>query len=208
MQQHKSDLRKVIGQRLQEERKRIGVLQPECAQQGSVRRNSQSRYELGQGSPTAEYLAAISELGIDVLYVITGKRSPKAAPELARVQSHEKIMSPSAAESILKLLIPGKQKDAGWYPGTDMPFVVSNVGNAQDGLNTIVFVCVDASLPEHIVARPVFLEAVRVQQPVLLPRDRYRFTPGDVAVTAMGLKDAVTQVVKLRNQQQSTSLDA
>jgi hypothetical protein len=105
-------------------------------------------------------------------------------------------------------IAPPKSPDADWYPGTDMPFVVTNVGNIQDGLNTIVFVCVDASMPEHVVARPVFLEAVRVQQPVLLPRARYRFTPGDVAVAAMGLKDAVTQVVKLRNQQQSTSLDA
>lgn len=170
--------------------------------------NSQSRYELGNSSPTAEYLAAIYELGVDVLYVITGKRTPKAAPELPRLHSHDKTISSSTAEAILKLMIPGKQKDAEWYPGTDMPFVVTNTGNAQDGLNMVVFVCIDASLPEHVVARPVFLEVANVQPPVMLPRSRFRFSPGDAAVAAMGLKDAVTRVIKLRNQQQSTSLDA
>lgn len=89
-----------------------------------------------------------------------------------------------------------------------MPFVLTNVGNIQDGLNSVVFVCIDAALPEHIVARPVFQGVVNVQAPVLLPRGRYRFTPGDDAVKAMGLKEEVTRVIKMRNQQASQGMDA
>nr|WP_294134134.1 hypothetical protein [Pseudohongiella sp.] len=169
---------------------------------------AQQNYEGGKRAPNAEYILRLHEAGVDILFVLTGKRTPKAAPELPRLHSHDKTISATTAEAILKLIIPGKQKDADWYPGTDMPFVVSNVGNAQDGLNMVVFVCIDASLPEHVVARPVFLEVANVQPPVMLPRSRFRFSPGDAAVAAMGLKDAVTRVIKLRNQQQSTSLDA
>lgn len=61
--------------RLKEERERLGYLQPEFAAQGAVARNSQSRYELGNGSPTAEYFAKIARLGADVQYIVTGVRS-------------------------------------------------------------------------------------------------------------------------------------
>lgn len=64
-----------IGTRLKEERERLGFLQPEFAAQGAVARNSQSRYEVGDGSPTAEYLAKIARLSADVQYIVTGVRS-------------------------------------------------------------------------------------------------------------------------------------
>ncbi|HDZ10046.1 helix-turn-helix domain-containing protein [Pseudohongiella sp.] len=64
-----------IAGRIKEERERLGYLQPEFAAQGAVARNSQSRYELGNGSPSADYLARIARLGADVQYIVTGVRS-------------------------------------------------------------------------------------------------------------------------------------
>lgn len=64
-----------IGSRLREERERLGLNQEAFAQiTPSGTRQSQSNYEKGARSPDAEYLAAISGAGADVLYIITGER--------------------------------------------------------------------------------------------------------------------------------------
>lgn len=65
----------LIGERLRAERDRLGLSQTEfCVAVGGVDRKSQFNYETGKRSPDAAYLAAASELGIDVRYVITGSR--------------------------------------------------------------------------------------------------------------------------------------
>lgn len=69
-----------IGQRLKEERKRLGYNQTEFAQLGGVQKNAQSNYEGDTRRPDADYLAAIAALGADVLFVVTGQRSAAAIP--------------------------------------------------------------------------------------------------------------------------------
>ncbi len=66
-----------IGDRLREERVRLGFNQSELAAMAGVAKTSQFNYEKGERSPDAEYLAALAEKGLDVLYVVTGKRTPK-----------------------------------------------------------------------------------------------------------------------------------
>ena len=63
-----------IGDRLREERLRLGKNQPEFAALGHAAKRSQIRYESGEKSPDAEYLAGIVEAGADVHYIITGER--------------------------------------------------------------------------------------------------------------------------------------
>ena len=63
-----------LGKRLQEERKRIGLTQQEIADMAGVRREMWSRYENGSVSPGARVFKAISELGMDQLYILTGTR--------------------------------------------------------------------------------------------------------------------------------------
>lgn len=65
------------GERLREERSRLGFKQEEFAQIGGVNRNTQGSYERGDRSPDANYLAAIAAHGVDLLYVVTGVRSPQ-----------------------------------------------------------------------------------------------------------------------------------
>ena len=67
-----------IGERLREERVRLGLNQADLAAIGGVAKTSQFNYEKGERSPDAAYLAAVAEKGVDVLYVITGRR--EAAP--------------------------------------------------------------------------------------------------------------------------------
>jgi transcriptional regulator with XRE-family HTH domain len=67
-----------IGQRLKEERDRIGMNQTTFAALGGVLKGAQIAYESGKSSPTAAHLAAAAEHGLDVLYVVTGQRVANA----------------------------------------------------------------------------------------------------------------------------------
>lgn len=71
-----------IGERLKEERERIGLSQTEFAAKAGASKNSQYNYEKGERSPDAAYLAAADEMGVDVLYVVTGQRTPKPSSSL------------------------------------------------------------------------------------------------------------------------------
>lgn len=68
-----------IGERLKEERVRLGYNQGDFAAIAGVAKTSQFNYEKGERSPDAAYLAAVAEKGVDVLYVVTGRRTPEAA---------------------------------------------------------------------------------------------------------------------------------
>ncbi len=64
-----------IGERLREERLRLGLNQTDFAQHGGVTKVSQINYEKNERSPDAKYWEAIAKLGADVQYVLTGVRS-------------------------------------------------------------------------------------------------------------------------------------
>ncbi|ROQ62192.1 transcriptional regulator with XRE-family HTH domain [Pseudomonas protegens] len=72
-----------IGERLKEERARLGFNQAEFAAFAGVAKTSQFNYEKGERSPDAAYLAAIAEKGVDVLYVVTGDRRPVPADSIS-----------------------------------------------------------------------------------------------------------------------------
>lgn len=74
MSTHDSQLAE-IGNRLREERERLGLNQALFAGKVGVSRMSQVNYESGKRSPDTQYLRAAAEAGFDVAYVITGKRS-------------------------------------------------------------------------------------------------------------------------------------
>ncbi|WP_419685755.1 helix-turn-helix domain-containing protein [Burkholderia theae] len=54
---------------------RIGLSQAEFAALGGLGKQAQLNYESDARSPDANYLAALSKVGVDVLYVITGERA-------------------------------------------------------------------------------------------------------------------------------------
>ncbi|MEK1943586.1 MAG: helix-turn-helix transcriptional regulator [Pseudomonas sp.] len=64
------------GERLREERTRLGANQEDFAQIGGVNRNTQGAYEKDERNPDVKYLAALAARGVDVLYVVTGERVP------------------------------------------------------------------------------------------------------------------------------------
>nr|WP_272880875.1 helix-turn-helix transcriptional regulator [Pseudomonas fragi] len=66
-----------VGERLKEERERLGFSQTEFAAVAGASKNSQYNYEKGERSPDAAYLAAVAEKGVDILYVVTGVPTPQ-----------------------------------------------------------------------------------------------------------------------------------
>jgi len=61
-----------FGERLRAERKRLGLTQEALAAVGGVKKLAQINYEKGATAPDAAYLAAVSERGVDVLFLIAG----------------------------------------------------------------------------------------------------------------------------------------
>lgn len=61
-----------IGERLKEERERLGKNQTEFAEIGGSTRKTQFNYESGDRFPSADYLARISQYGADIQYIVTG----------------------------------------------------------------------------------------------------------------------------------------
>ena len=72
-----------IGERLREERVRLGFNQADFAAIAGVAKTSQFNYEKGDRSPDADYLAAVAGRGVDIFYVVVGQRLPVAEPTLS-----------------------------------------------------------------------------------------------------------------------------
>ena len=66
-----------FGERLKEERVRLGYNQADFAAVAGVAKTSQFNYEKGERCPDTAYLAAVAAIGLDVLYVVTGERTPQ-----------------------------------------------------------------------------------------------------------------------------------
>lgn len=66
-----------IGQRLREERERLGYTQPAFAELAGTTKKSQIDYEKDLTQPKAGYLASISSAGADIHYIITGYKIKK-----------------------------------------------------------------------------------------------------------------------------------
>ncbi|MEO1820434.1 helix-turn-helix transcriptional regulator [Pseudomonas sp.] len=76
--QSKRSIYLMIGDRLKSERERLGITQPVLAAQAGTKKGTVINWEKGASSPTAVQLEALAVLGVDVLYVVTGEKSPLA----------------------------------------------------------------------------------------------------------------------------------
>lgn len=64
-----------IAARLKAERERLGLSQTAFGQLGSVGKTTVIAWERGSAFPNAEFLASVADVGVDVQFVVTGKRS-------------------------------------------------------------------------------------------------------------------------------------
>lgn len=90
--------------RLREERRRIHLTQSGLAAIGGVTRSAQGNYESGARSPDAAYLMRVAAAGVDVLYVLTGRRAPVPGGEEESLLSSYHAAPPSLREAALRVL--------------------------------------------------------------------------------------------------------
>lgn len=64
-----------IGERLREERERLGLSQAEFAEKAGIHRNTQVRYESGKREPDPSYIARIQDLGVDAGYLLFARKT-------------------------------------------------------------------------------------------------------------------------------------
>lgn len=64
-----------FGQRLRDERKRLGFTQAEFASKLGISRNTQVNYESMDRDPDVKYLAKVEELGADSKFIVTGEKA-------------------------------------------------------------------------------------------------------------------------------------
>ena len=82
-----------IGSRLREERERLGMSQPAFAAIAKTTKQTLFSWESGKTAPDGFQLAALSEIGVDVLYILTGQRAsaPASLPETT-VSQGDKVL--------------------------------------------------------------------------------------------------------------------
>ena len=79
-----------IGSRLRQERERLGLSQKVFGEIGGVEANAQGKYEHGDRALKADYLSRVAQRGVDVLYVLTGTRTPTLVDNLTQLE--EKVL--------------------------------------------------------------------------------------------------------------------
>lgn len=98
-----------IAERLKSERERLGYSQSEFAGIADATRKTVFNWESGSGSPSADVLAVWANVGLDVLYVITGDRSfvppKKLSSEEETMLDYFKEASPAARKAAVRELL-------------------------------------------------------------------------------------------------------
>jgi transcriptional regulator with XRE-family HTH domain len=77
-----------LGERLKEERERLGLSQTAFGRIGGAGKTTVIAWERGDASPNAAFLAKAAEAGVNVVYVVTGSGEPDPAallPEQERL---------------------------------------------------------------------------------------------------------------------------
>lgn len=130
-----SEIRAAIGERLREERMRLGYSQPAFAALGGASKGSQLAWEKGSATPNAEFLHAVARIGVDLLYVVTGKHGAAsiAADEEVVLAGYRKLDARGRAGVLA--LIGGMQPDE----GSASVRVKGNVGQYVEGNVTAPF---------------------------------------------------------------------
>lgn len=91
--------------RLAEERKRVCSKAQDWAAQLGMRSATISGYENGHSSPPADYLMLAAEHGVDVLYVLTGRREADLGDaHLSRIVTLWPSLPAAARKSLVELV--------------------------------------------------------------------------------------------------------
>lgn len=115
-QQMSTEIRSLIGTRLAEERERLNLKQPAFAALGGAKTRTLQDWERGIAVPGAEFLPTVRQHGVELLYVLTGTRTPAddgsslTAEERALVDNYQHADEEGRAAARRALSSLAKQK--------------------------------------------------------------------------------------------------
>lgn len=89
---------RLFSERLKEERVRAGLTQADLAEIADVSREMIGKYERGAAEPGSGVLVDLDRAGLDVLYVLTGRRAPRGALSLTPQEQQLLAIYSSATE--------------------------------------------------------------------------------------------------------------
>ena len=122
-----------LGDRLREERVRLDMTQQAFADACGINKRGQVRYEGDEQVPGGGYLAAAAELGIDVNYVLTGRRVGEMDPLEAQVIAGFRKASDDVKRVVL-LALGAPSSPAG---GAQTVFQKANINQQVSGNLTV-----------------------------------------------------------------------
>jgi transcriptional regulator with XRE-family HTH domain len=95
-----------IGSRLKNERVRLRLTQAKLGEIGGIAPNAQGHYEKGLRIPRADYLQKIGGAGIDVGYIISGRKPRVATESTSALVGHQRTSSnPTGADASVDSVI-------------------------------------------------------------------------------------------------------
>lgn len=120
-----------FGDRLREERQRLGLSQTAIGELGGVTKKTQMLYESSSRTPDANYLAAIASAGADVLYILTGMRGENIAntpTELAYLRNCRAFPNAEARQAGLNGLVALRKA----YGVNELPDTQPNISGEEE----------------------------------------------------------------------------
>lgn len=121
-----------IGDRLREERERLGYSQSAIGAVGGVKKLAQLKYEQGERFPGADYLAAVAKIGVDTLYIITGERSIDALTAVERELLENFRSAPLAVKAAaIAAVTAGSAPVSQAFHGEVGQYVAGNITNTS-----------------------------------------------------------------------------
>lgn len=119
-----------LGARLKAERERLGLNQTDFAAVAGASKHAQINWEKGAAAPNATALEAWERLGLDVLYVVTGKRA-SGLPLLGEAVREMSLPGEALRESGVAIgQAVGELKAAGAMPGQALESVTGKSNGA------------------------------------------------------------------------------
>jgi len=111
-----------IPERLKESRNELGLSQAALAEKLGVTKRSVINWEGGSASPSAEILAKYAQIGVDMVYILTGERSRPVPPKYTAPPEEEWLLDTYRLSSEeVKAVIMGATKAAAKAARGSMP---------------------------------------------------------------------------------------
>lgn len=101
-----------IGSRLRDERTRLGLNQSDFAKVAFASKRTQIQWESGSTTPNAEALSALSAIGVDVLYVVTGRREGARSSGLSATDANAHLARIESSLEARQVPLSGKDRRA------------------------------------------------------------------------------------------------